>query len=101
MMLTGLQATFDYTSFHLSLVLASAANAAFFWLFWRSEMIPRLISGWGVFASLFVASAIVIRDFIPIVGHFGVTASFMLSNLIALVATGLYLLIKGVRAGPG
>ena len=101
LLLTGLQATSDYTSFHLALVLSSAANAAFFYLFWRSRLIPRLISGWGVFASLFVASAIVIRDFVPIVGNFGVTASFMLSNLIALVVTGFYLVIKGVRTEAG
>ncbi len=99
LLLAGIQATSDYTSFHLSLVLTSLANAAFFYLFWRSQLIPRLISGWGVFASLFVASAIVIRDFVPVVGHFGVTASFMLSNLVALVALGLYLAIKGVRTG--
>ncbi len=99
LLLTGLQATSDYTSFHLAIVLSSVSKAGFFYLFWRSQLIPRLISGWGVFASLFVASAIVIRDFAPVVGHFGVTASFMLSNLVALVALGLYLAIKGVRTG--
>lgn len=97
LLLTGLQATSDYTSFHLGLVLSSLAMAGFFCLFWRSGMMPRLISGWGVFASLFVASMIVSRDFIPALGHLYVTASFMASNLIALVATALYLCIKGVR----
>jgi Domain of unknown function (DUF4386) len=100
LLLTGLQATSDYTSFHLGLVLSSLAMAGFFYLFWRSDMIPRLISGWGVFASLFVASMIVSRDFIPMLGHFYVTASFMASNLIAMVAMSLYLCIKGVRTSP-
>lgn len=97
LLLTGLQATSDYTSFHLGLVLSSLAMSGFFTLFWKSGLIPRVISGWGVFASLFVASMIVSRDFIPVLGHFYVTASFMASNLIALVATALYLSIKGVR----
>ncbi len=100
LLLTGLQATSDYTSFHLGLVLSSIAMAGFFFLFWSSGLIPRVISGWGIFASLFVASMIVSRDFIPMLGHFYVTASFMASNLIALVATALYLCIKGVRTQP-
>lgn len=94
-LLAGLQATSDYTSFHLSLVLGSIAKAGFFILFLRSRDLPKLIAAWGLFASLFVAIAIVARDFIPALGHGGVTAAFMLSNLVAIIATGLYLLIKG------
>jgi len=97
LMLSGLQATSDYTSFHLSLVLSSAAMAGFFYLFLKSGFIPKLIAGWGVFASLFVVVTIVARDFIPVLGHNSITAAFMLCNLIAMVATGLYLGIKGVR----
>ena len=70
----------------------------FFWLFLRSGQIPRLIAGWGVFASLFVASAIVLRDFIPAAGDFRVTAAFMVSNLIALLSASIYLAVKGVRS---
>jgi hypothetical protein len=98
LLLNGLQATSNYTSFHLSIVLASAALAGFFWLFLKSGQIPKLIAGWGVFASLFVASAIVLRDFVPAVGHISITMAFMLSNLIALFSTSIYLATKGVRA---
>ncbi len=97
LLLNGLQATSNYTSFHLSLVLSSAALAGFFWLFLKSGRIPKLIAGWGLFASLFVASAIVLRDFIPALGHFAVTMAFMLSNLIALFSTSVYMAVKGVR----
>lgn len=97
LMLAGLEATSDYTSFHLALVVSTVSNLGFFWLFLSSNLIPKLISGWGVFASLFVAGAIVARDFIPALGHDMVTMAFMLCNLIALVALGLYLLIKGIR----
>lgn len=98
LLLAGLQATTDYTSFHLSLVMSSAANVAVFILFLRSGDLPKAIAGWGLFASLFVVVALVTRDFIPAVGHNIVTMAFMISNLIALVMTGLYLAIRGVRA---
>lgn len=93
----GLQATYDYTSFHLGLVLSTVSNAGFFFLFFTSRTLPRLISGWGIFASLFVVIMIVGRDFIPALGHNGLTAAFMLCNLIALVSLGLYLCIRGTR----
>ena len=98
LLLNGLQATSNYTSFHLSLVLSSAALAGFFWLFWWSGRIPKLIAGWGLFASLFVAITIVLRDFIPALGHIAITMAFMLSNLIALFSTSIYLTARGVRA---
>lgn len=98
LLLAGLQATTDYTSFHLSLVLSSAANAGFFILFLRSGGLPKYIAGWGVFASLFVVAVLVLRDFIPILGGDAVTAAFMISNLTALIALGVYLAVKGVRA---
>jgi len=98
LLLSGLQATTDYTSFHLSLILSSAANAGFFILFLQSGGLPKIIAGWGLFASLFVVTALVLRDFIPLIGHGGVTAAFMVSNLIALIAMGVYLTLRGVRA---
>lgn len=97
LLLSGLQATADYTSFHLGLVLSSLSNAGFFLLFMKSRNLPWLIAAWGLFASLFVAFAIVSRDFIPAIGSDIITTAFMLSNLIALISTGLYLGIKGVR----
>lgn len=97
LMLAGMQVTSDYTSFHLSLVLGCVANAAVFYLFLKSKLIPKLISGWGLFASLFVAIVIVGRDFIPVLASDSITVAFMLSNLIAMFALGLYLGIKGIR----
>jgi len=99
MLVNGLQATSNYTSFHLSLVLSSVALAGFYWLFLRSGSIPKLIAGWGLFACIFVASAIVLRDFIPVLGHTVITLAFMVSNLIALLSTSLYLSFKGTKSG--
>ncbi|MGJ8560086.1 MAG: DUF4386 domain-containing protein [Litorimonas sp.] len=98
LLLAGLQATTDYTSFHLSLILSSAANAAIFVLFLRSGGLPKIIAGWGLFASLFVVLALVARDFIPVIGDDRVTVAFMVSNIVALISTGLYLTIRGIRA---
>jgi len=95
LLLAGLQATSDYTSFHLSLVLSSVSNAGFFWLFLLAGGLPKITAGWGLFASLFVATAIVARDFIPAFGHDLVTMAFMLANLTALIATGVYLVVWG------
>jgi hypothetical protein len=72
--------------------------AGFFWLFFKSRQIPAVIAGWGVFASLFVAGSIVLRDFIPALGHSSVTMAFMLSNLVALFSTSIYLAARGVRS---
>ncbi len=95
--LAGLQATSDYTSFHLSLVLSSLAKAGFFYLLLTSQLIPRLIAAWGLFASLFVAGTVVARDFIPALGADAVTYAFMISNLIALVSLGVCLAFWGIR----
>ena len=98
LLINGLQATSNYTSFHLSLVLSSFTLAGFFWLFLRSGRIPKPIAGWGLFASLFVAITIVLRDFFSALGHIAITMAFMLSNLIALFSTSIYLAVRGVRA---
>lgn len=97
LLLAGLQATSEYTSFHLSLVLSSVSMAGFFALLLRSGLIPKILAGFGTFASLFVAVTIVTRDFIPALGHGNITTAFMVCNLLALVSTALYLVIKGVR----
>lgn len=97
LLLASLQATSDYTSFHLGLVLASFAKAGFFYLFLKSGLIPRLIAGWGIFASLFVGITIVARDFMPLLGSGTITAAFLASNLIAILALGVYLVMRGVR----
>lgn len=91
--------TGDYAAFHLGLVVNTLAKAGFFVLFIRSRTIPPLISWWGLFASLFVATAIVGRDFIPALGHAAITTSFLVSNLVAHLALGIYLAVRGLRPG--
>lgn len=96
----AIQAITNYTSFHMALALGSLANTAFFAAFLKSGRIPMPIAAWGLFASAFVAAAVVLRDFVPALANDGVTAAFLGSNLIALIATGVYLAAKGVRMTP-
>lgn len=95
---TVMEAVSNHSSFHLALVLSSLANTVFYALFLRSRRLPTPLAGFGLFASLFVATAIVGRDFLPALSDGAVTGAFMASNLIAIVATAGYLIVKGVRA---
>lgn len=97
LMLTGMQATSDYTSFHLGLVIGTLGNAGFFYAFFKSKLLPSIIAAWGVFASVYVVTIIILRDFVPVLGNDLITMMFMLCNLSALVATAIYLSFKGVR----
>ena len=97
LMLTSLQVVSDYTSFHLALILGCAAKVGIFYVFLKSGLIPRFISGWGIFASAFVVVAVVGRDFIPMLGSNVITGAFLACNLLALLMLGFYLGIKGVR----
>ena len=96
MLLTALVAT-DYSVFHLGTVVNAAAKAGFFALLLVSRRVPRPLAGWGLFASLFVVTGIVGRDFIGALGHNAISIAFILCNLVAYLALGLYLTIRGVR----
>lgn len=96
-MLASVEALRDYTGFHLGLLVSSLSNAVFFVLFLAARAIPRLIAAWGLFASLLVAGVLIGRDFVPVLGSASVTAAFLAANLVALVSTGGWLALKGVR----
>ncbi|MEM9599884.1 MAG: DUF4386 domain-containing protein [Pseudomonadota bacterium] len=101
LLLVSLQAATNYTAFHLGLILSSLSMAVYFWLFFQSRQIPSLLSGFGMTASLFVAIAIGLRDFIAFLASDAVTALFMVSNLLALVGLGIYLTVWRVRPMDG
>lgn len=92
-----MEAVSNHSSFHLALVLSSLASAVFYGIFLGYRLLPRALAGLGLFASLFVATAIVGRDFAAALGQDAVTAAFMGANLIAIVATSLYLLVRGIK----
>lgn len=88
----------EYSAFHLGVVLNATGKAGFFWLLARFRLIASPIAWWGFAASVYVVSMMVGRDFIDALGSGAITLSFMLGNLIALLALGVYLSLRGVRA---
>jgi hypothetical protein len=81
---------------YISAIFFSAGSTIFFYLFLKSAYIPRIIAGWGLFASpvymlAFVGSLIAPRYS----GIFLGVGSIPI--LVAEVSTGLWLLIKGIR----
>ena len=73
----------------------SLGSTVFFYLFWRSGYIPRLMAGWGVFASAIYAVAWLVALVMP-EGSGIVVGVASGPILIAEVSTGLWLLIKGI-----
>ena len=71
-------------------------STIFFYVFLKSRYIPRVMAAWGVFASVVYAAA---WFFVLIAPHISSTTLAVASIpiLIAEVATGLWLLIAGVR----
>lgn len=87
----------DYVAFHYALVLNAAAKLAIFWLLLKSRLVPAMIAGWGVFATLFVISMLVGRQFIDALGDNAISMAFILGNLVAHLALGVYLVGWRVR----
>jgi hypothetical protein len=48
----------NFSGFNISMIFLAVGSAIFFYLFYKSRYIPRLLAGWGVFASvvMFVVS---------------------------------------------
>ncbi|MEL6302809.1 MAG: DUF4386 family protein [Pseudomonadota bacterium] len=92
--------TGEYTTFHMGVIIGSLGKAGVFFLLLTSRLVPTTLAGWGVFASLFVATTVVARDFIGVLANNSVTMAFILCNLIALVSLSLYLTIRGIRVSP-
>jgi uncharacterized protein DUF4386 len=71
-------------------------STLFFYLFLRSTYIPRLLAGWGVFASLVYAAYWLFSLVVPNY-PMAVAVAASLPILIAEVGTGLWLLIRGIK----
>lgn len=84
-------------SFHAGIVFFAPGSMLFFVLMWRTRLVPRLLAGWGVLASVlagllglaFFAAPGLVRQ----IGVFGWAPIF-----VAEIGTGLWLLLRG--AGP-
>jgi hypothetical protein len=80
----------------VSAIFFSVGSTVFFYVFLKSNYIPRILSAWGIFASL-VYVVVWFTDLV-VPNHPGlVTIVGSLPILVAEVATALWLLIVGIR----
>lgn len=100
-----LQAAIDLTkaagfaSFNISTTFFSLGSTLFFFLFFKSRSIPRLLSAFGLFASIVVFFTSLGNLVFPEYAHliqFGWGPIF-----VAEITTGIWLLVRGVRDGSG
>jgi hypothetical protein len=81
--------------FQMTVIFFSAGSVLFFYLFLRSRMIPRVLSGFGIFASVLVTVLGFANLIVP--KYSGALSPGWLAILVAEVLTGLWLLIRGVN----
>jgi hypothetical protein len=82
-------------STEIAAIFFSLGSTIFFWVFLRSRYIPRVLSAWGVFASVCYAALWTTRLILPEAAALVVAGS--LPILIAELSTGLWLLVKGIQ----
>jgi Domain of unknown function (DUF4386) len=79
----------------VSAIFFSLGSTIFFYVFLKSNYIPRVLSAWGVFASLVYAAVWFINLILP--QYSAIVAYGSLPILIAELSTGLWLLIAGIK----
>ncbi|MBV9570873.1 MAG: DUF4386 domain-containing protein [Alphaproteobacteria bacterium] len=80
--------------FQMTVIFFSVGSILFFYLFLKSRLIPRLISGFGIFASILVTLLGFSNLVVP--RYSEALSPGWIAILVAEVAAGLWLLIKGV-----
>ena len=81
--------------FQIGFVFLGLGSTAFSILWLKSGYVPRVIAGWGIFASLVLAFGTVAILLFPALGVVGL--SYMAPMFFYEVGLGLWLLIKGLR----
>jgi hypothetical protein len=85
----------NFSGFNISMMFLGIGSAIFFYLFYKSRYIPRLLAAWGVFASVvmvFVSAAMILFPENSRVLQFGWGPLG-----IAEIGTALWLTIVGIR----
>lgn len=83
-------------AFHIALMLSSAGSAVVFYLLFRARFIPRVISAWGVIASL----GVVMSNFAVRIEPSAIDIVYpwyAMANAVAFFALTLWLLVFGVN----
>ena len=81
--------------FQIGFVLLGLGSTVFSYLWLKSGYIPRLIAGWGIFASLMLAGGTVLIILFPALGVIGM--SYMAPMFFYEVGLGIWLLTKGLK----
>jgi hypothetical protein len=83
----------------ISATFFSLGSTMFFFLFLRSNSIPRILSAWGIFASLVYAGvwfvSLILPQYAATVATYG-----SVPILLAELSTGLWLLVRGIAIPP-
>jgi len=81
--------------FGIVMVFLGLGSAVFSYLWFKSRYVPRVLAGWGIFASLALSIVTMIIMVFPGVAAIGLT--YMAPMFFYEVGLGLWLLIKGIR----
>lgn len=85
--------------FNVGFLFLGLGSALFSYLWWRSGYMPKLIAGWGIFASLFMAVSMLVIIVVP-----ELTQTLSMGYLPAMgiyeIGLGAWLLVKGIRLPP-
>ena len=95
MMIFSIEGKAHTVGFNISALLFSIGSLIFYYLFFKSKYIPKIISVFGIVASVMVALVgltILISPDVSTVIQFG-----WIPMIIAEIATGVWLLFKGLR----
>ena len=83
-------------AFNIGFLFLGLGSAVFSYLWWKSGYIPRLLAGWGVFASSLMAVASLLLIVLPGLKAMGMT--YMMPMGLYEFGLGFWLLTKGIRA---
>jgi Domain of unknown function (DUF4386) len=82
-------------AFNIGFVFLGLGSAVFSYLWWKSRYIPRLLAGWGIFASLLMAVVSLAIIVVPSLARLGLI--HMMPMGLYEFGLGFWLLIKGIR----
>lgn len=91
-----LDITSSASGFYVPAIFFCVGSTIFFYLFLRSAYIPRILAGWGVFASVLYLLVFLLILIAPQASGIPLVIG-SIPILLAEVSTGLWLLVRGIR----
>lgn len=88
------------TGYTASFVFLGLGTGLFSYLWFKSNYIPKVLAGWGIFASAFMASSCLLLIAFPALGK-ALYPAYMLPMGIFEISMGFWLSIKGLNPSIG